>query len=682
MSRHFLIVVLFFLALITFSQLNRYVVTEIETNVSEKYMPFFNKARLSVQTDQYIEAIGPLDSLLRLYPKSNGVIFLNGICKIYKESFKIEGLNLLKKVAFKERDLPEFNYWLALGYEKNDSIAKAAEYYQKFITESITMEATITDPVNKEELKQFVSIAHRSLAYLKAADKLKHYSNFANVKNIGPPINTEASEYVPLVPSDESFIIYTYRGKLSKGGKQDVSSVIGISSIKEEEKIYFEDVFITHKLNDSVWSEPKPIKSINTNLHDAAVALSLDGTLLFIYKNLGKGNGDLYLSKLNGTIWSVPVFQNGLNSEKWDGSAAFFPDNNHIIFSSERKGGFGGKDLYMAEKINENLWGNITNLGSNINSSDDEDAPFITADGKIMFFASNGKLSTGGYDILRSDLTEKGWSTPYNIGKPVNTPNDDKFYMVTADSKKGYYSSKTLNGLGEQDIYCITPGIPGKPVRLVQVTGNITYNNKPVGGKLEIRNKNQPNAKPMVYYSNSSTGKFLANLPANEEFELIFTYKTLPAQEKELSTKGIDSSLYITVIADFYSDAIQKQMEKSRDSLLLVINKKNEGLNLNDFRLKYGNTTMDSLAYFVQIAAYKFIENYDYSTSLRIGMKIRRSSNDFVTRFTVGNYATFNEAEEKLKVLKGQGIKDAFIIVFYKNKYCYLVDLIKKGVYK
>lgn len=667
------ILVFCLIAICSFSQINPYIENEIETNVAEKHMPFFNKARLSIDSRQYNEAVAPLDSLLRLYPSSNSVIFLNGICRIDQETTKKEGLVLLKKVSFKQADLPHYNYWLALAYEKNDSIAKATEFYNKFINTTV---------VTTEETKEFVAEAQRSLDNLKTAGQLKDYSNLAAIKNIGPPINTEASEYVPLVPSDESFMIYTYRGKLSKGGKQDVTTVMSMGTTKVEEKIYFEDVFISHKINDTAWSEPKPIKSINTTLHDAAVTLSSDGTLLFIYKNVGKGNGDLYLSKLVGNTWSVPVYQAGLNTEKWEGSAAFFPDNNRIIFSSERKGGFGGKDLYMAEKISENTWGNIVNLGNTINSSYDEDAPFLTADGKILFFASNGKLSTGGYDILRSDLTEKGWSVPYNIGKPVNTPNDDKFYIVTADGKKGYYSSKTLSGVGEQDIYFISPGIPGKPVRVVQVTGNITYNNKPVGGKLEIRRVNATDGKLSTYLSNSSSGKFLANLPVNEDFELIFSYKNLPAQKKLLSTKGIDSTTSLTVIVDFYSDAMLKQMEKSRDSLYLIAKYKNESVNLSDFRSKYGNLILDSVAYYVQIAAYKFIENYDYSTSLRIGMKIRRSSNEMVTRFTVGNYSTFNEAEEKLKILKNQGIKDPFIIVYYKDKYCYLIDLIKQGVYK
>ena len=659
----------------SFSQINNYVTNEIETNVAERHMPFYNKARLSIESDQFAEAIAPLDSLLKIYPKSVGVVFLNGVCKLFKEETKKQSLVHLKSLSYKKDDLPFYDYWLALSYDKNDSVREATKYFTQFINAN---KASLD-----EDTKGLVADAQRSLDNVKAAGLLKDYSNFASVKNIGTPINSDASEYVPLVPSDESFMIFTYRGKLSKGGKKSVSTGIGMTSTKEEEKMYFEDVFISNKVNDTLWSEPKPIKSINSSLHDAAVTLSTDGTLLFIYKNIGIGNGDLYLSKLSGNNWSVPIYQKGLNTDKWDGSAAFFPDNNRIIFSSERKGGFGGKDLYMAEKIKDNTWGNIVNLGNTINSSYDEDAPFISADGKILFFASNGKLSTGGYDILRSDLTEKGWSAPYNIGKPVNTPNDDKFYMVTADSKKGYYSSKTLGGLGEQDIYCITPGIPGKTVRGVQVTGNINFNNKPVAGIIEIKSLTRTDIKTSVYLSNSVTGKFLANLPANDEFELTFSYKNYPVQKKMLSTKDIDSTVYLTVIADFYSDAYAKQMEKSRDNLDLITKQKHENLNLSDFRSKYGNLVIDSVTYQVQIAAYKFIENFDYSLSMRLGMKIRRSLlKGDVTRFTIGNYATFNEAEEKLKAVKDQAIKDAFIVVLYKDKFCYLVDVIKSGVYQ
>lgn len=654
------------------AQVNEFILNQVEINVAQKHQPFFNKARLSFESKQFADAHAPLDSLLRYYPELSAIQYLNGISLINREDGKKQGLILLKNIPSGQSELPNIKYWLAVAFEKNDSISKAELLYRQYISDNVV-------DVDNADL---IVAAKRSIENLKAAAEMKDYSNFANIKNLGTPINTEAAEYVPLVPSDESFMIFTYRGKLSKGGKRDVSSGKTMSSSKVEEKIYFEDVFISNKLNDSTWSVPKPIKSINSNLHDAAVTLSPDGTQLFIYKNYGKGNGDLYLSTLKGNNWSVPVYQKGLNSDQWDGSAAFVLDNQHIIFSSERKGGNGGKDLYYAEKIGDNLWGNIKNLGDKINSSYDEDAPFVTADGKILFFASNGKLSTGGYDVLRSDLTTKGWGTPFNIGKPVNTVNDDKFYMVTADSRKGYYSSTISGGFGDQDIYRIKPGIPGKPVKVVQVTGCITYNNKPAGGKLEIRELTERNPDIYSYDANTTTGKFLANLPAGSKFELLFSYKNLKPQKKIISTRDIDSTTNLTVIADFYSDDVEKQLKKKSDSLMEVVRMKYGNMNYNEFREKHGNTKVDSLIYYVQIAAYKFIENYDYSTTMRIGMKIRRSTNEIITRFTVGNFDTFNEAEEKLKVLKGQGIKDAFIIVFYKNKYCYLSDLIKSGVYK
>lgn len=668
------IIIAIFFSLNVYGQLNSYVINDLEVYLAEKHLPFFNKARLSIEVRHYSEALPHLDSLLKYYPSSTSINFLSGVCKIYTEPTKAKGLFHLKLLNGKHQKLSNYNYWLGLAYEKNDSIAQAKQYYNKFLSENGTSD---------NETKEYIENAKRSIENLKTAESNKNLSNFSVVKNIGSPINTEESEYVPLLSSDESMMIYTYRGKLSKGGKQDVGSVMGISTSKSEEKIYFEDVFQSYRINDSVWSQPAPIKSINTALHDAAVTLSFDGTMLFIYKNLGKGNGDLYMSKLMGSNWTVPVYQTGLNTDKWEGSAAFFPDNRTIIFSSERKGGFGGKDLYVAEKIGENAWGNIRNLGSTINTGYDEDAPFITADGKILFYASNGKLSMGGYDVLRSDLTIQGWGTPVNIGKPVNTVNDDKFYVVTADGKRGYYSSKSLNGKGEQDIYCITPGIPDRAVKVIQVSGNITYNNKPVGGKLEIKRRNSDNEKKSKFNANSTTGKFLVNLPANEEFELEFSYKNEPVLKKYFSTKNIDTTMYLTVIADFYSTAFSKQLTKSRDSLDLITRKKYDRVNLADFRAKYGNLLKDSLSYQIQIAAYKFIENFDYSTSIRIGMKIRRSAkgND-VTRFTVGGYSTFNEAEEKLKVIKSQAIKDAFIIVLYKGKFCYLDDLIDQGVYK
>jgi len=514
------------------------------------------------------------------------------------------------------------------------------------------------------------------------ASKMQYMSNTVVVKDIGFPINTEAEEYVPLLPSDESFMIFTYRGKLSKGGKQNLNKQSLIHTSKKEEGIYFEDVFMSTKINDTSWSEPKPIKTINTTMHDAAVTLSSDGNLLFIYKNLGTGNGDLYLSKLVGNTWAVPVYQKGLNSDKWEGSAAFLPGNKFIIFSSERKGGFGGKDLYKAEKLGDNLWGNISNLGPTINSADDEDAPFITSDGTILFFASNGKLSTGGYDILRSDLVNGIWEQPFNIGKPVNTPNDDKFYIVSGDGKKGYYSSQTQGGKGGQDIYYIKPGIAGKPVSVVRISGNVTFNEKPIEATIQINSLKKKDIGSQTYISNSNSGKFLISLPTNNDYEFIFTYKNFPPLKRTLSTKDVDSSIVMTMIADLYSETYSKMVENKRDSINKVDKLANSGVSFDEFKANYGDLIIDSLFYKIQVGAYVFIENFNYTRSIDLGIIIRKVYEDGITRFTIGNYKTFNEAYERIATVKELAVKDAFILVQYKNKHYYLSDILKRGLLK
>lgn len=567
---------------------------------------------------------------------------------------------------------PDLYFWVAVANEKNDSLLKAREWYQKFSEQNSTTEINLK-PLQEEALRRIENIT--------TSLKLKNYSSVVEIRNLGKPVNSEDDEYVPLLPSDESFMIFTYRGKKSKGGKQNLNKTSFLSPTKKEESVYFENVFISQRIDDTLWSEPKPIKSINTSLHDAAVTLSPDGTQLFVYKNLGKGNGDLYLSKLIGTNWTIPVFQQGLNSDKWDGSAAFFAGNEKIIFSSERKGGFGGKDLYTAEKIGENKWGNITNLGPDINSSADEDAPFITADGQTLFFASNGKLSTGGYDILRADATNAKWGKPYNLGQPVNTSNDDKFYMVTGNGKKGYYSTYKENSIGLHDIYTIAPGMLGKPVKLVEVTGQVTLNDKPLEANVEVACLTNNLIKNQKYTSNSATGKFLLNLPSGEKYGVTFRYKGMEPINKEISTLSVDSFIQLTVFADFYTRDYRDKLQHQSDSLMLAMSNTNEDKIITGFQARYGNFTSDSLRYKIQIGAYKFIENFNYNSTMHLGKIIRTVYKDGITRFTIGNYKTFNEAYDTLKVIRTNAVKDAFIIVQYKNQFYQLKDLLEKNFF-
>lgn len=178
--------------------------------------------------------------------------------------------------------------------------------------------------------------------------------------------------------------------------------------------IYYEDVFSTHKENGT-WVAPSSIgENINTKEHDAAIALSNDGQKLFIFNDNGSNGGDIYISKLDGSNWSDVVRLEGdINTVAWEGSCALSADEKTLYFSSERIGGLGGKDIYASQKNADGTWGTAKNLGDKINTSLDDDAPFIHPDGKTLIYSSKGLNSMGGYDIFTTEYnpSDSSWTT-------------------------------------------------------------------------------------------------------------------------------------------------------------------------------------------------------------------------------------------------------------------------------
>ncbi|MEO6303166.1 MAG: hypothetical protein ABIP51_08335, partial [Bacteroidia bacterium] len=500
------------------------------------------------------------------------------------------------------------------------------------------------------------------------------------VRNFGKPINTNASEYCPLVPSDESFMIFTYRGPKSKGGKQIVKGD-KISNTNNIE-LYYEDIFISKKINDTTWQEPVPIDNLNTNLHDAAVSVNSEGTQMFIYKNTGGGNGDLFISKLIGNKWSNPIYQVGINTNAWEGSACFIPNRNKIIFASEKKDGMGKRDLYEAERLKDNHWGNIKNLGPLINTKYDEDAPFVTADGKTLFFSSNNSNSIGGYDVFRSDYKNGKWQKPYNLGKPINTKDEDKFYTVRGDGKKAYYSSFKQGGKGQQDIYIVEPGMPGKPISLLQVDGLVMIDGKPTEADIEINSIFKNHTFNTRITSNNLNGNFLANLPVNDEYEIVIKVDQFPQQVIELNTVGIDSFMVINVYADFTS----AEYDKKISDLTISVDERNKSLfdsfDKKGYSKKFGTARVEGLYYKVQIGAYKLYENFNYNNVIGMPKIIRQTDNDYITRFSMGNYETYDEAQELLEKVQQHNLKDSFIYTIYNGEKKFLHQLLEEKIIK
>ncbi len=275
---------------------------------------------------------------------------------------------------------------------------------------------------------------------------LMEFPEDVEIENLGPDINSEFYDYAPVVDADETIMIFTSRRK-QQNLNQDVS----------DDNIPFEDIFVSKKVN-GLWDYPDNIGNVvNTMYHDSNVGLSKDGKELYIYKD--ENNGDIYVSNqdANGE-WSYPEpLDKHINSSFSETSVSLSPDGNTIFFASDRPGGEGGIDIWQSQRNAKGNWQKATNLGAPINTAYDEDGPFIGFDGKTLYFSSRGGNGMGGYDIYRVeyDSASQVWSTPTNMGYPINTPDDDIYFTPSKDGKRAYYASVKEDGLGYTDLYML-----------------------------------------------------------------------------------------------------------------------------------------------------------------------------------------------------------------------------------
>ncbi len=268
------------------------------------------------------------------------------------------------------------------------------------------------------------------------------------IENVGPAINSEWDDFAPVLNADETFMVFTTR-------RQEGNTNENVF----DDNLYYEDIFESHRV-DGKWQTAKNIgPPINSPYHDSNVAINADGTQLYLYKS--QNGGDIYLSekKADGN-WSDPVPLNeNINSTYSENSVSISPDGTTLFFSSDRPitPGKTDLDIYYSKLDRKGGWGQAKNIGSVINTEYDEDGPFIDYDGKTLYFSSKGHKGMGGYDIYKSvyDSATQQWSQPVNLGYPMNSPDNDVYFVSTRDGKRGYYASAREDGMGFTDIYQI-----------------------------------------------------------------------------------------------------------------------------------------------------------------------------------------------------------------------------------
>lgn len=518
--------------------------------------------------------------------------FKEGLFLIGENNYDMALKNFLEAYK-KDSSSANINYYVGFCYLNSSTNKNLAERY---LAKSITKVSKNYNPENYNEKSappiailnygkalhinykfdeaqtqydNFLNNYAKDKASKEEVEYLKGQSNYAkdlvaapiNVKieNLGDSINSQYPDYSPVLSADEQTIIYTTRRNTSTGGERTPDGQ------------FFEDIVYSNKDINGVWGSPKPIgQFVNTNGHEGSISLTVDGQTLIVYKDEEAGN--IYYSNWDGREWSaLQSFGSDINSKYWESHACLSADGSTLYFVSDRPGGYGGRDIYRCVKLPNGAWSKGLNLGPTINTKYDEDGPFLHPDGVSLIFSSNGHKSMGGFDIFFSAIEEdRKYSEPVNMGYPINTTDDDVFFVTSPDGKRGYFSSNKEGGKGEKDIYVMyIPDVKEKPLVLFK-GAIIPAKGEKLPDDLEIIVTNKETGEVVGKYKPRENGTFATILAPNKNYT--FSYH---AKGQEFYSEDLFVSNEIA-----YQE-IKKEINLDPVNLLGAIQALNKGIVLN-----------------------------------------------------------------------------------------------------
>lgn len=392
--------------------------------------------------------------------------------------------------------------------------------------------------------------------------------------------------------------------------------------------------------SQDMWRTPISLPEIiNMPKHNnSVIGLSSDGQKMFLYRDK-KGKGAIYVSTLEGLSWGTPKeLPAPINSQYNEFSVALSPDGKKIFFVSDRPGGMGGKDIWSATKDENGNWANARNL-RNINTSKDEAGVFIASDGKTMYFSSKGHNGYGGYDVYKSTYNGR-WSIPINLGNPINTKGDDIYFVLEADGKTGYYTSRLPGEVKNTDLYKITftpeNGENSSLAKLTLFKCKVVdeKTGAPLKADIVITNLNT-NEIITKTSTNSATGKTLVTLPAGVDYGV-----TVSKPGYSFYSKNINS----------VKDSTYKKIEQT---ISLTKLKKGSHVILHNVFFDYGEATLRAKSYAELNHLIELLNKYPKLKIEIAGYTDSKGSQIFNQKLSQ------TRAQSVLQYLIGNGIEDA-----------------------
>lgn len=431
-----------------------------------------------------------------------------------------------------------------------------------------------------------------------AIEAMKHPTNYELV-NLGQLVNSDWDEYLATITADDQELVFTV--------KHPRTPLTVCSFCLNEE-----DLYSSTKSLDGMWMPRQPIgQPVSTGYNEGAQCISPDGKYLLYTMcdaDFGMGSCDLYWAKRIGDRWSRPRnFGAPVNTNAWESQPTMAADGMTIYFASSRPGGYGGMDIWKTTMTAEGEFSIPENLGSAINTPGDDAAPFIHSDGRTLYFASNGRVGMGGYDLYYATLQPDGsWSEPKNMGYPINSSADEINIFINAMGTMAYVASDKDGGFGGLDLYSFELDDQLRPNPVTYIKGFVSdaFTHQPLSARIELIDLN---TKQLLTSTSSDpqNGSFLAcvhtgsNVLLNvshsdypfysENFQVAQTYTELSPYLKNIYLQPTDVGTVVTlknVFFDFDKTELKPESFVELDKLV-------DYLRTNNIRIEIGGHTDD-----------------------------------------------------------------------------------------
>lgn len=433
---------------------------------------------------------------------------------------------------------------------------------------------TLTPYIDKKDWNAAVQILKNHKKYFKNNSRidslisiLNKPSNKIETKSVSNIINTQGHEYSPVLTADGSTMYFCGRNR--------------------EENIGGEDIFVS-KFKDNKWTKPQILKSINTPFaHEAPLSISADGNTMLLYANT-----NVYYSNKRVSGWSMPRAFPAINrDDSWEADAMLTADGNAILFISDRKENIGdlhpfgelfhgshagNSDIYVSYRNKAGRWTKPINLGTTINTPYSERSPFLHPDMKTLYFSSDGRAGLGKLDVYKTvrlnDSSWTEWSEPVNLGKEINSYDDDYDYKISTDG-----SIALLSSFKDENFNILQMNLPKEvqPEKVAIVSGFITdESGKPIHAKIKWENLE---TGEITGFSKSDIvdGSYMIILPLNKNYGYFIEHQNYYPLSGNIDLRGVSeqTKLRKNFILYTYSDIIRKKLSIPLENVFFESNK-------------------------------------------------------------------------------------------------------------